>query len=363
MSKNLGWAFYKDYYRGMKILANKEIQLAKSFSECNRVFLTQRLADMHEAKKVLEQSMPAANVCLKLCTLYPGMLMGTGYAHGIKEEGEFKIGFYFDHVTGMPILPGSSVKGSLRQAFTPQARTYLQTLLREILNNEAFELTESLRSTLALHIFGPENNDPGPKPLSVYQQDVFLDAFPINTRDSRGYFLGSDSITPHSNPLQNPIPLLFLKVLPQVTFWFGFRLNPTRIELENHAVFELDIKQKKELFRQILYDLGVGAKTNVGYGQFDPTLEEVCGEEAIVVAPEFYNGIIEQDASVELDAVITSENKPYRADYYLTEGKIVNFKVGEVPLGVNLEKGIVVRISLKFLNGNPVFPLFKSIKK
>jgi CRISPR-associated protein Cmr6 len=27
---------------------------------------------------------------------------------------------------------------------------------------------------------------------------------------------------------------------------------------------------KKELFKQILLDLGIGAKTNVGYGQFEP---------------------------------------------------------------------------------------------
>jgi CRISPR-associated protein Cmr6 len=72
--------------------------------------------------------------------------------------------------------------------------------------------------------------------------------------------LGLDYITPHKDgPLKNPTPLPFLKILPGVTVNFQFQL---------HDGYYLKAKGKLELFRKILLDFGVGAKTNVGYGQF-----------------------------------------------------------------------------------------------
>lgn len=379
MSKNLGWYFYKDYYRGLDIVAQDKKFLqeqAKSYHQRNDTFLLRKWSDMDNAAQILDRSRAAANVCLKLCTTYPGMLMGTGYAHGVKQEGEFKIGFYFDHVTGMPLLPGSSVKGSLRQAFSSPARNYLQTLLRQVLHQENFELSEPLRALLALHIFGPEQGKTESKPVgNVYQQDVFLDAFPIKTKHNKGYFLGSDSITPHPDPLRNPIPLLFLKVLPGVTFWFGFRLHPTRIELEDGSVFELTVAHKKDLFRRILYDLGVGAKTNVGYGQFDPAQEDLSPEpgtldtlsvastDKAIIEPAFYPGTISpNEPNVVLDAVVThNSSKPFRANLYLTEGTILEYKVEKVP-SEGLQIGTTIQVIVGFINGKPFSVNFKSIK-
>ena len=52
----------------------------------------------------------------ELTTTYPGLVLGTGYSHETGTEGEFKLGFYFDWTTGLPVIPGSSVKGILRAA-------------------------------------------------------------------------------------------------------------------------------------------------------------------------------------------------------------------------------------------------------
>ena len=48
-----------------------------------------------------------------LVTTYPGLLIGSGYSHEVHGKDGLKLGFYFDHTTGLPIIPGSSVKGVL----------------------------------------------------------------------------------------------------------------------------------------------------------------------------------------------------------------------------------------------------------
>jgi Uncharacterized protein predicted to be involved in DNA repair (RAMP superfamily) len=99
---------------------------------------------------------------------------------------------------------------------------------------------------------------------SVYNRDIFFDAVPVRSFNQGNKFLDSDYLAPHKEPLKNLIPLLFLKVLPQVEYRFEFQLT-------NNGI---DAKHKLLLFRQIILDLGLGAKTNVGYGQFDESVEE-----------------------------------------------------------------------------------------
>jgi CRISPR-associated protein Cmr6 len=94
-------------------------------------------------------------------------------------------------------------------------------------------------------------------PMSLYKRDIFHDAY-LSKGNDVGLFLGKDYITPHKDPLKNPIPIKFLKILPNVKITFQF-------ELRDNLISAID---KKNLFERILKDFGVGAKTNVGYGQF-----------------------------------------------------------------------------------------------
>ena len=68
--------------------------------------------------------------------------------------------------------------------------------------------------------------------------------------------------------MKNPTPLKLLKVRPLVRFLFRFRLGDSVIKAVGVTV---TADQKKELFKRILSDLGVGAKTNVGFGVMMPT--------------------------------------------------------------------------------------------
>jgi CRISPR-associated protein Cmr6 len=93
---------------------------------------------------------------------------------------------------------------------------------------------------------------------------VFYDAYIISThRDNQGKIFASDYITTHhpEDPMgefKDPTPIKFLKILSEVTWQFQFKAQPDDIEL----------------FRKIILDFGLGAKTNVGYGQFEVYYEE-----------------------------------------------------------------------------------------
>ncbi len=99
---NTGWKFYKQYY---DLSAGTTIKNINN-SICNTVLLE------------IPALLPDLNLKFDVVTTYPGLLIGTGYTHEKKnDEDAFKIGFFFDYTSGMPIIPGSSVKGLLRSAF------------------------------------------------------------------------------------------------------------------------------------------------------------------------------------------------------------------------------------------------------
>ena len=194
----------------------------------------------------------AQTIILK--TTYPGLLAGSGYAHGISDNNDAKIGFTFDYVTGQPIIPGSSVKGIIRSAFNHPE------IIREELN-QMFEKEDI--EALKKDIF--EN------------RDIFFDAV-VRYVPCDKPLLGTDYITPHSSPIKNPVPVKFVKVMPGVFLEFRFKLFDTKIILKNGTEFTLTSAQKETLFKAILLLLGVGAKTNIGYGNLaEPDEKEKAG--------------------------------------------------------------------------------------
>ncbi len=229
---------------------------------------------------------------IELTTIYPGLLVGSGYSHYTKARGDASLGFYFDHTTGLPVIPGSSVKGVLRSAFEKANGNYVKELLKSILEEDKKEENNSMTSKekmeklwepaketgkalprIVWHIFEgkgyiEKNGKNVWDYLPMHQRDVFLDAFPVKVKNK---LLGNDYITPHKdkdgnyNPLKNPNPIQFLKVMPGVTFRFEFILRDFRDENGNTLI---TADNKRDLFKDILQDLGIGAKTNVGYGQF-----------------------------------------------------------------------------------------------
>ncbi|MBL0708314.1 MAG: type III-B CRISPR module RAMP protein Cmr6, partial [Sulfurimonas sp.] len=220
-SANIGWLFYKDYFKG--------IDYTNLDNANNETIINKKIANIISQTPTIEEAEVLGSTRFTATTTYPGLLLGSGNAHEIPSvKGQAILGFHFDYTSGLPVIQGSSIKGVLRSAFKHEE------YIKEILNKEDIVGLES-------EIF-----DNG---------DVFFDAT-ISKAENK--ILGDDYITPHSDELKNPIPLRFIKVLPDVSFRFDFELKDGIITKE----------EKIKLFENILEDLGLGAKTNVGYGKF-----------------------------------------------------------------------------------------------
>jgi CRISPR-associated protein Cmr6 len=230
MSSNLGWMFYKDYF--------KDLNYDNFSSQENKNRINMKINTLLNSNPELESNEDEkllGNLHLKATTTYPGLLLGSGNMHELPDiEGQLILGFHFDYTTGLPVIQGSSIKGVLRSAF--EHKEYIQELLDNRFNSDEIDGIEK-------EIF-----DNG---------DIFFDAVVIKKGST---LLSDDYLAPHNNELKEPIPLRFLKVSPNVTFRFDFELKDNKF---------LSKEEKKNLFIEILKDLGVGAKTNVGYGKFD----------------------------------------------------------------------------------------------
>lgn len=198
----------------------------------------------------------------------PGLLIGSGLAHGLPgSEEDVKTGFQFDYTSGLPVIPGSSVKGVIRSAFPmikedkeqsneadAEKLNYIKSLIADIPEFSSLVLEDKDILELGNQMFN--------------HGDVFADALLVGygTRMKQHgpvkQVLTEDYITPHTGgPLAQPIPIKIVKVAPGVTFAFCFKFNETKIGAK-----EVSASMKKALCAAILQNLGVGAKTNVGYG-------------------------------------------------------------------------------------------------
>lgn len=240
--KNLYKLYYQDYYKNVDFLflidnqQETPEQVAAIIKNRNRELCGPNVL------KVIDNPAAPQDHRFKLQVCYPGLVTGVGINHEAKLKGEFKLGMHFDWTWGMPIIYGSSVKGVLKSWF---AEFY----------KKKYQDDDSLISKLIDEIF-----EGGKK--SIYQRDIFFDAV-IVTSNSQDKILASDSITPHDeNPLKNPIPITFMKIAPGCTLEFRFRLCNTVV-----GGMKFSIAEKLDLFKEILTTVGIGAKTNVGYGQ------------------------------------------------------------------------------------------------
>ena len=256
--RNLHKAYYKDYFSNLDFgyLLDEGDEPKAEIKRRNS-----QLTSPGQLKLVPRNSLVNQSFGLKIA--YPGLVTGVGIDHEAKIEGEFKLGVHFDWTHGMPVVYGSSVKGVLRSAFISKQKNskiieYDDYFLKEVTKREWSQ--EEIK-ILFDAIF--EGKDEKGNNLSIYDRDIFFDAVIVKP-DTKGRILCSDSITPHGdNPLKNPIPITFLKIAPGCTMQFRFKLTNSDFGDGKN----LTASQKKELFEEILTTIGVGAKTNVGYGQ------------------------------------------------------------------------------------------------
>ncbi len=298
---NIGWFYQKEYFKGIDFVAQTKkkddfrnndgaVRDWERLIKQNNTLIAERnsiLLGSHTPDTTPFYSNKVSFFQAK--SIYPGIATGIGMKHEAGVEGELKLGMYFDYTNGMPCIPAASVKGALRSAFpqyekhrkTPkeikQAKAYLiycglnaidsQRFPDKGVDLAAYETDFGKISELEYEIFDGKNFDSNKKDkkgnkrdlLTVYEKDIFHDAF-ITKGDTKKRIIGNDAITHHPSPLKNPNPVLFLKIMPGVNLQFNFDLKDGSI---------LTKEQKLSLFKYILFINGIGAKTNVGYGQLE----------------------------------------------------------------------------------------------
>lgn len=248
-SANIGYQFYHSV--GIPRFNKDNVKVAISVNE--------------EVSNVLRT---ANFYVVKMKVQAPGLLIGSGLAHGLPgSEEDVKTGLQFDYTSGLPVIPGSSVKGVIRSAFPTitedkeqsneadaEKLNYIKSLIADIPEFSSLVLEDNDILELGNQMFN--------------HGDIFADALLVGygTRMKQHgpvkQVLTEDYITPHTGgPLAQPIPIKIVKVAPGVTFAFCFKFNETKIGAK-----VVSASMKKALCAAILQDLGVGAKTNVGYG-------------------------------------------------------------------------------------------------
>lgn len=299
--KNLSKAYYKDYFEGITVSFkdNGDIETdigdisnnnkkdnkkgrqqksdffgtSKKEEDKNRNMALLNLANKdycEKANKVFHsfseknEAGSYAHDTFVLTVLYPGLITGVGINHEAKVKGEFKLGIHMDYTTGLPVVYGSSVKGVLRDAFEADVEiSLLKNLVPEILHKslddidfKLINIDKSLKD-LATEIFGKDGEK---DERSAYERDVFFDAVVCGIQNEQNSMLAADSITPHiAGPLKEPNPIGFVRIASGTKIQFRFRLVDST----------LTRNEKLTLFKAILIAFGIGAKTNVGYGQLD----------------------------------------------------------------------------------------------
>jgi CRISPR-associated protein Cmr6 len=187
---------------------------------------------------------------------------------GLGQKGPLEVGFAFHRLYGIPMIPGSALKGL--------ARAYAHLVEGRDETDADFRV-----------VFGRT-----PKPGEEQSQAraggaIFFDAIPVSHPA-----LDLDVMNPHypdyyrgdAPPAnwQSPVPIYFLTLKPEVRFAFavGWRRE---VDDEAQRLLSLAI----EWLKGGLQELGAGAKTGAGYGYFEvpETVPSAPPAEAVIMEP------------------------------------------------------------------------------
>lgn len=212
--------------------------------------------------------------CIVHARLTAPFVSGLGAAHPTET------GLVLDHTSGMPYIPAAGQKGVLRIAHLinslKNGDDWLSKELlleRGIIDAKMNWLEDDASKTL----FGSGGNND-----ALAGQLTILDAYPVTPPD-----LGEDILNPHFKDYyegkrgptedQSPVPIKFLVVKPGAEFVFRVLLrHPFAIHAGDQQQEKLVGIIKKNIQRAVT-EVGMGAKTALGFGRFSLIAEEEPG--------------------------------------------------------------------------------------
>ena len=267
---NLGYQFQSQEYYLKKTTVKDDVKAITAFEISGHIkrMIERRCEELGELVK--SNDMTLDNCSFQVEVNYPGLVVGLSnpimcsLKNYLKEDKDnqnaaFKTGFSFDYTTGLPYIPGSSIKGMLRASILK----YREDVRAWLKPDETFKNNKIVLESLVSQLFGDSNDKDTIETKKEYPQvlerDVFLDALVI-CGDEKGKILKSDYITPHPSMFKNPNPIIHILALrPNVKLQFYFLLRPKPIA-------GISSEKRFELYKNLILDLGIGAKTNTGYG-------------------------------------------------------------------------------------------------
>jgi len=318
MATNLGLEFNKLAYKNLKSKPEQNVQYRLDNMALYDLLVKTNLEELEPQQLNLRTKIGSDYIAFSLTTSGQGLLIGTGNGHGtgakvkqdgkVKESHEFKMGFYFDHSTGIPMITGHNLKGRLRSFFPiaykkEKKDAVLKRLIEDLKDCFKNDEDDKLKnapwdnnqiSELQNSIFEGIGHDG--KRINPLVQDAFLGTYPSKSNSKgfsysiskkyspenqitgnqtfkydheevikipEGTFLFDDTLAYHPHPLHDPNPIKFLKIIPDVEITFQFRLNDIGLKKD----------KKKKLFEYLLLKYGAGAKTSSGYGQFKKQID------------------------------------------------------------------------------------------
>lgn len=186
------------------------------------------------------------------------------FATGLGMEHPLENGFAFLSPYGLPYLPGSGIKGVVRQAARelvkgafgePNAGGWSKSAIDALFGTATADSEDGRRGALAFWDAYPVLQD---------RQGLQVE---IMTPHQTHYYSGGQS--PHDSGSPNPIP--FLAIPPRTSFCFYVECNLPLLERLDASLAAADRWRDllNAAFRHAFDWLGFGAKTAVGYGAMD----------------------------------------------------------------------------------------------
>ncbi|MGC8743936.1 MAG: type III-B CRISPR module RAMP protein Cmr6 [Verrucomicrobiia bacterium] len=164
------------------------------------------------------------------------------------------VGLYAERITGLPVIPGTSLKGALSTWAFWEENEKSGTLYQ---GNEDKFIKKRANLKLAKEIFGDDSKDGSTHSGEI----VFVGGFPAAPPK-----IGIDIVNPHyeanGEEKETLTPNTFLCVEPGTIWKFVFFVRPG---VENYKGL---LNQTEKWLIDCLTQIGIGAKTAAGYGRF-----------------------------------------------------------------------------------------------
>ncbi len=184
---------------------------------------------------------------------------------GLGDPSVTETAITLHHTYGVPYIPGQALKGSARNYFL---ESYYNIEAKRFIDEESYNLDLKITyRNMYKYIFGDDIHGEDNEKGAV----IFFDTFPLNKVN-----IEKDVMTPHygnyyrngQDPIDefSPNPISFYTI-KNTQFNFMIAINKNKLNLD-YDKYQYLKKFTIGLFKSMLEEHGIGAKTALGYGYF-----------------------------------------------------------------------------------------------